>query len=405
MDKAYDVNDIFAEMEQEVVASYRRNMARHAAEEIKEGFKWEMWQSAKLRDLANYKKEVRKIVDKHVSRAKQVSKENLNNSIIKGAEYSDIMLKGLSKEVPSIDSFFKANRNKVDALIDAVNNDFTKAGQAALRLSNDKFLQIIFKTEVKFSAGATSLQQAIDMAAKDFLSQGINCIQYKNGKLVNIASYAEMCLRTSAKKAYLTGEGARQAEWGEYLAQVTSYGGCSPTCLPWQGRVYINDVYAGGTSKDGKYPLLSFAMSGGLFHPNCRHTYQPYFEGISELPKQEKTDEEINETYKAEQKQRGIERNIRKYKRIEEGCLYSPYQEKASQKVKEWQQIMRDHLKENPFLTRKPYREKTYGIPPRPGEIKSLAKENLRVSKKEPMPESMKTSLYTQGMDKQKKWL
>ena len=35
MDKAYDVNDIFAEMEQEVVASYRRNMARHAAEEIK----------------------------------------------------------------------------------------------------------------------------------------------------------------------------------------------------------------------------------------------------------------------------------------------------------------------------------------------------------------------------------
>lgn len=55
---------------------------------------------------------------------------------------------------------------------------------------------------------------------------------------------------------------------------------CSKTCLPWQVRVYIDDVYSGGTKEEAeelKLPLLSTAIKGGLFHPNCKHITKTYY--------------------------------------------------------------------------------------------------------------------------------
>ena len=34
------------------------------------------------------------------------------------------------------------------------------------------------------------------MATEEFLRKGIDCIEYKDGKRVNIASYVQMALRT-----------------------------------------------------------------------------------------------------------------------------------------------------------------------------------------------------------------
>ena len=46
-------------------------------------------------------------------------------------------------------------------------------------------------------------------------------------------------------------------------------GGC-PRCARYVGKVFIDDVYSGGTKADGDYPLLSEAIKGGLFHPRCK---------------------------------------------------------------------------------------------------------------------------------------
>ncbi|BET22458.1 phage minor capsid protein [Solobacterium moorei] len=58
---------------------------------------------------------------------------------------------------------------------------------------------------------------------------------------------------------------------------------CSKTCQPWQGRVYVDDVYSGGTPEEAEelnLPLLSTAISGGLFHPNCKHHLSTYYPGM-----------------------------------------------------------------------------------------------------------------------------
>ena len=351
-------------MEHRLIESYKRNMSRHTAEELKEGFKWEMWQATKLQDMKKYRAESRVIIDSYTKIARDATTGIVKDSFGAGVDTADSLLHGLGTSVSSADSFGRMNRRKVDALIQASHNDLKKVRSATLRLTDDAYRQTIFKAQLMHASGGTTLKQSVDMAAKDFLAQGINAIVYKNGAKVNIASYAEMAIRNSSKKAYLTGEGARQAEWGVTLVQVTSYGACSDLCIPWQGRVYVDDVYAGGKTGDGEetYPLLSEAMANGLYHPNCRHTQGAYFEGISE-PINKPDKDKIRENYKTEQRQRQIERNIRKYKRIKEGSLDPDNIKKAQAKVRAWQLVQRLHLKANLELKRHYGNEKTYGIP------------------------------------------
>jgi hypothetical protein len=66
------------------------------------------------------------------------------------------------------------------------------------------------------------------------------------------------------------------------------------------------------------------------------------------------------ENYKNEQRQRYIERQIRRYKRLAEGSIDENNIKKYQDKVKEWQGIMREFLKENPQLRRAYRREKIY---------------------------------------------
>ena len=112
-------------------------------------------------------------------------------------------------------------------------------------------------------------------------------------------------------------------EWGIHTVLVSRYGACSETCLPWQGKVYIDDVWSGGTTEESErtgYPLLSIAIAGGLFHPNCKHTMTTFFEGISTVP----TAVDVKGTRENSNlvaTQRYNERMIRKYKRLENNSL------------------------------------------------------------------------------------
>lgn len=102
------------------------------------------------------------------------------------------------------------------------------------------------------------------------------------------------------------------------LVETYSHWGARLEHAAWQGRIYSR----GGKSK--KYPDFAVCRYGevdGLCGANCRHTFYPFFEGISTPNKQEKEPEPIEykgKTYtytEATQKQRQMERNIRATKR------------------------------------------------------------------------------------------
>ena len=99
--------------------------------------------------------------------------------------------------------------------------------------------------------------------------------------------------------------------------------------------------------------LLSVAIRGGLFHPNCRHTMGQYIEGLTKIP-QPISAEKIREQRELEEKQRAMERKIRALKRKVEGT-------QDEKKVKEYKRKLREFIKEHDDVLRRDYsREKIY---------------------------------------------
>ena len=46
------------------------------------------------------------------------------------------------------------------------------------------------------------------------LAAGLKCVTYANGSMHTLSDYAEMAIRTAAKRAYLQGTGEKRQEWG-----------------------------------------------------------------------------------------------------------------------------------------------------------------------------------------------
>lgn len=333
-----DIADMFAELEIYLIQSFKRNLKRHKDWEKDEGFEWSAWQAEKLRELNIFRRQNKTIAKNFISHILPQTRQMLIEQYKEGSDTTP--------------SFFGINERRLNALIDemlTIEQDVTKA---ALRNVDDAYRQTVLKAAAARNSGTMTLYQAVDMASKEFLSKGINCVQYKDGRRVNIVSYAEMALRTNATRSRLYGQRAKMKEMGIDTVIISQYGGCSPTCLPWQGKVYIDDVFidfegkkgvSWGVSSNGNtYMLLSHAMKNGLFHPNCRHNARIYREGITRIPRPLDKDT-VNKNYALEQQQHALERDVRKAKRLEEGTLdeekkkeYTAYRKYAQKKLREF---------------------------------------------------------------------
>lgn len=356
-------------MELRLIASLKRNLKRHKAEETDYGFQWPAWQAEKLRNIEAFRRQNQEIMSEYIP----IIDRETENLLLEQYEEGTTQVGRDTLQEPTGDTFFGVNRRRVDSLTKDVNLSLHNAESASLRLMDDVYRQTIFRAELAASTGSVTMEQAVDMAVKDFLSSGINCIQYRNGRMVNIATYAEMAIRTASIRSYLRGEADRRAELGIDTVLCSQYGACSDTCLPWQGKVYIDDVWGQfegerrgnmGKSRNGNwYLLLSTAVEAGLFHPNCRHTLSTWVEGVSKKPKPLDA-ENVRKTAELEKRQRRLERKVRRLKRLEEGTL-DPEQVKIYRRNRMAAQAeLRAFIsKHNDQLRRDYWREKTHGIP------------------------------------------
>lgn len=322
----YSIGKAFKAIENELIASMMRNLEYHKEWEDAEGFNWDAWQAVQLKHLEEYRLNNPKIFGKKF--------ENINNDIKKlitfakkqgGADAEADLLQNIGKKPSRIKAknalvgdFFAVNDRKLGALINATTNDFSNAEYAVLRKANDEYRKIIYNAQVYANTGAGTYQKAVDMATKDFLSAGIQCIQYKNGSMHTIADYADMAIKTAQKRAYMIGEGEKRQEWGEHLVIVNRRTDACAKCAIFAGQVFIDDVYSGGTKSDGNYPLLSEAISAGLYHPRCKDNHTTYFPHVSTNPtKWKKAElEKLEENERKEEKKKYANMMAEKYKTL-----------------------------------------------------------------------------------------
>ena len=339
LNTVYDIGAAFESIENELISSMIRNMRRHKLEEIDEDKQWAMWQALQLKALEKYKKDNQKKYGKQFKDINAQIKTLISLSRSEGEMAQEIAIleairngfpaKRISKGATA--EFFKVNDRKLETLINATMNDMQKAEIAVLRMANDQYRKVIYNAQVYANTGAGTYEKAVDMATEDFVKAGLNCVQYANGARHALADYADMAIRTASKRAYLQGEGQKRQEWGISTVIMNKRGNPCPKCLPFVGKVLVDDVWSNGP-KDGKspvtgikYPLMSSAIAAGLYHPRCKDSHTTYFEGISTPPeKSGYTKAELNELVRKqeqENRQQYAKRQEKKFGRLADFSL------------------------------------------------------------------------------------
>lgn len=352
----YDIEKAFKAIEDELIASMMRNLASHRAEETDMGYNWSQWQVEQLKALEKYKAQNKKKFTKSFS--------NINDSIDAmifaarqegGTEQEQKILRALKKGLKASKvsqgaegAFFRLNTRKLNALIKATKSDFNKAEKAMLRMSEDKYRQIIFNAQVYANTGAGTYEKTVDMATKDFLKAGINCIEYANGARHTVKDYAKMAIQTASKRAYLTGEGEMRQSWGISTVIMNKRANACPKCLPFVGKILIDDVWSGGKASDGPYPLMSSAMAAGLYHPNCKDVHTTYFPELDEEPDSKFTKEEleqVKEDYKQDQKQQHAGRMAEQFDRLSKYSLDPDNKKVYAVRKEQWENVVANSQK------------------------------------------------------------
>nr|DAZ39599.1 MAG TPA: minor capsid protein [Caudoviricetes sp.] len=337
MQNEYDIKKVMEEIELQLITSMKRTLWSHKEDEKTKGFNWPQWQALKIKQFEDYKKANKEIFNNNTKGLNRYLYKHIKEQFKEGAGRTNkqaIQSEIIRKEDSQLGgSFFGLNHRKLDALIKSTKDDMKDVKYATLRMANDQYRQIIYKAQVFANTGAETVKQAIDMASKDFLARGFNCIEYKNSTRHNIADYCDMAIRTANKRANLMGEGEMRKKLGNSLVYVSKHGGACDKCTPWEGRVYIDDVWSDGTEEDGEYPLLSTAIEGGLFHPRCHHGISTYYEDINEEPKEvTKSKQNHNEEEKYTQY---LQQRQKQYQRLAVGSLLPEnvlnYQNKAEE--------------------------------------------------------------------------
>lgn len=180
------------------------------------------------------------------------------------------------------------------------------------------YIKYLDKAVMKMATGAYSFDVAVNDAIREMAQSGLRSVDYASGRTYQLDTAARMCVRTSCHQLSAKITERNCDVTGTDLVEVSAHWGARPEHAEWQGKIYSRS----GHNKN--YPPFSETQYGavnGLCGVNCRHTFYPFFEGISEPTKWDKEPDpkEYNgRTYKyydMTQKQRQMERGIRATKR------------------------------------------------------------------------------------------
>lgn len=163
----------------------------------------------------------------------------------------------------------------------------------------------------KIQAGV-GWQKAVRDAVKEVAKKGMY-VEYPSGRIDTIETAILRAVRTGVNQANSKLVLERAAAEGQDLILVSSHMDARPTHQVWQGKIYS----LSGQSK--KYPEFysstGYGTIEGLCGINCRHTIMIYYPGITRNPFKRYNRPANKRRYEISQKQRKMEREMRKTRR------------------------------------------------------------------------------------------
>lgn len=183
------------------------------------------------------------------------------------------------------------------------------------RAVTDIYQQVVTQTTAQTTLGTVTRREASRMVLTRLGQNGIAGFTDVAGRKWNLASYAEMAMRSATSNAMLQGHTDRIQELGVDTVIVSDSPEECRICRPFEGKVLSLSGRTTGRLKDGKTVVASLAEAKGkgLYHNNCRHSHSIYLPGITK-PIKDTADPKGDAL---RQKQRAYERRIRELKRAD----------------------------------------------------------------------------------------
>lgn len=226
-----------------------------------------------------------------------------------------------------------------------------------LRATDDIWRKITAEATGYALTGVMTEKQAAQRAFTRMAREGFPFFVDKAGRKWGLDTYAEMAVRNATVRAMRTGHQATYIQHGIDLVVVSSHKNPAPQCAPFERKILsLTGKYPAGTHRIGDNIVrvkatMADAEAAGLHHINCAHTHAAFVPGYTRVKHEEWDGDDSG--YKATQKQRYYERQIRASKRMEEAAVTDEDSQKAKQRKRQYQAKLRDHITEHDLPRRR----------------------------------------------------
>lgn len=212
-------------------------------------------------------------------------------------------------------------------------------------------------------AGVKTPQRAINDAIYQQMDKGLKSDMVdKDGNHWALDTYVRMVVNTTAHRTYQDLRLNRAKQYGITTAIMSSHPASRYWCSLIQGKVVELDK----KKKSKKYPNIwdyEYHEPAGTQGINCRHTLMVYIPGVTENHETQYDPVQAQANMDTQQKQRALERSIRKDKNklnVAKELEDEPKIKQFNNQISTKQSALRQLIQNNSFLNRDYSREKPY---------------------------------------------
>lgn len=309
------------------------------------------YQVQKLKELGLATKTINDILAEALNTSNEKIEEIMQESIYKAIRSDMYIYEAAGLDVSGI-----SYKEQILKGTNAAKGEIKNLCKTTAQLGTNKFIELLDKAYLQASSGAFSYDMAISNVINDLAANGLGMIEYPTGTRRRIDTVARTAVRTAVNQSALKCQEDVMDEMDVNLVETSSHLGARPSHAEWQGRIFWR-LKPYGNYENFK-EATGYGTGAGLGGWNCRHSFYPYFPGLSERTYQHYRKKENEEVYQLEQEQRYNERKIREWKRRQAVNKAGGVDNtREAKKVREWQKRQADFLKKYPDMKRNYARE------------------------------------------------
>ena len=279
------------------------------------------WRIQTLQDSGYLLSDIQKDIARYTGYQEKEIKEAMLDAGVEAMEYDDRIYKraGLkpSEMSPHMERLMERNYRRTIG-------EWQNFTGTTANATQQTFINTMDELYRNVATGGMGYIQAYVEAIDKVANEGV-VIYYPTGHKDTVETATLRCVRTGISQTTAEISLERMQEMGCDLVLVSSHQGARPEHEAWQGQVY--SLSGLDIRYENFYLATDYGSVTGLCGANCRHSFGPYFEGMDN-PFERYDDAENKQLYEDTQKQRAMERSIRKDRRTEQALKFAMENEK-----------------------------------------------------------------------------